>query len=762
MKNIQEVMTQEFYVSGMHCAACVRRVEETLLTVEGIVSAQVSLATETALVESIKGRLDPMDIYHAIDEKGYGISVDKGSDSIDVVLEEKRTQTRLRTDALKKKFWVSLIFCIPVLVLGKISWLPGLPDIAVSTYRLLWGVSALLTLPIMGYAGRQFFVGGWKAFRQRDANMDTLIALGTGSAWVYSVIVVIFPSYFPSGTALPFFEATAVVITLVLLGQYLEARARGKTSRTIEFLMDLRPLKATLVIDEVEKSVLVNQIEEGMTLLVRPGQKIPVDGHVTVGSTSVDESMITGESLSRRKKVGDKVIGGTTNIDGTIRFCADSVGEEMVLSRILELVRKAQASKPSIQKSVDVLASYFVPIVMILSVLTFVGWYNWGPEGSLNYGVVAAVSVLVIACPCALGLATPFSVMIALGKASERGLLIRNGDVIEKAHRIDTIVLDKTGTLTQGSPEVTKTMPRHGIPEEDLLCLASSVEIGSEHLIGRAIVRAASKRKLKLIEATDFLSVPGLGVGATVEGRVVRVGSFTFLKNAGMSVTREATGLDETTEVGQTRVFISVDNEYFGAFMIADPVRVGSREVISRLKHADVKVLMLTGDHEITANAVAEKVGIAEVRARMLPSDKVEHVLRLQESGHVVAMVGDGTNDAAALSQADVGIAMGDASDVALESADVVLVSNSLKGISELRDISRLAVANVRQNLFGAFIYNVLGIPIAAGVFYPIFGILLSPMIAGAAMAFSSLTVVTNANRLHSSIENSLKSQWSG
>ena len=340
--------------------------------------------------------------------------------------------------------------------------------------------------------------------------------------------------------------------------------------------------------------------------------------------------------------------------------------------------------------------------------------------------------------------------------------MIRNGDVIEKAHRIDTIVLDKTGTLTQGSPEVTKTMPRHGIPEEDLLCLASSVEIGSEHLIGRAIVRAASKRKLKLIEATDFLSVPGLGVGATVEGRVVRVGSFTFLKNAGMSVTREATGLDETTEVGQTRVFISVDNEYFGAFMIADPVRVGSREVISRLKHADVKVLMLTGDHEITANAVAEKVGIAEVRARMLPSDKVEHVLRLQESGHVVAMVGDGTNDAAALSQADVGIAMGDASDVALESADVVLVSNSLKGISELRDISRLAVANVRQNLFGAFIYNVLGIPIAAGVFYPIFGILLSPMIAGAAMAFSSLTVVTNANRLHSSIENSLKSQWSG
>ena len=762
MKNIQEVMTQEFYVSGMHCAACVRRVEETLLTVEGIVSAQVSLATETALVESIKGRLDPMDIYHAIDEKGYGISVDKGSDSIDVVLEEKRTQTRLRTDALKKNFLVSLIFCIPVLVLGKISWLPGLPDIAVSTYRLLWGVSALLTLPIMGYAGRQFFVGGWKAFRQRDANMDTLIALGTGSAWVYSVIVVIFPSYFPSGTALPFFEATAVVITLVLLGQYLEARARGKTSRTIEFLMDLRPLKATLVIDEVEKSVLVNQIEEGMTLLVRPGQKIPVDGHVTVGSTSVDESMITGESLSRRKKVGDKVIGGTTNIDGTIRFCADSVGEEMVLSRILELVRKAQASKPSIQKSVDVLASYFVPIVMILSVLTFVGWYNWGPEGSLNYGVVAAVSVLVIACPCALGLATPFSIMIALGKASERGLLIRNGDVIEKAHRIDTIVLDKTGTLTQGSPEVTKTMPRHGIPEEDLLRLASSVEIGSEHLIGRAIVRAASKRKLKLIEATDFLSVPGLGVGATVGGRVVRVGSFTFLKNAGMSVTRETTGLDDTTEVGQTRVFISVDNEYFGAFMIADPVRVGSREVISRLKHADVKVLMLTGDHEITANAVAEKVGIAEVRARMLPSDKVEHVLRLQESGHVVAMVGDGTNDAAALSQADVGIAMGDASDVALESADVVLVSNSLKGISELRDISRLAVANVRQNLFGAFIYNVLGIPIAAGVFYPIFGILLSPMIAGAAMAFSSLTVVTNANRLHSSIENGLKRQWSG
>ena len=758
----EKVVSQEFYVSGMHCAACVRRVEETLLGVKGVVSAQVSLATETALVESIQGTLDSMEIYNAVTESGYGIKVDKGSDTIEAVLEEKQRQGDLRADVLMKKFWVGLVLAIPVLVIGKISWVPGLSDLEPVIYRRLWAISALLTIPIMSYVGGQFFIGAWKAFRHRNANMDTLVVLGTGSAWGYSFMAVAFPSYFPDGTAVPFFEATAVVITLVLLGQYLEAKARGKTSRTIEFLMDLRPLRATVMVDEVETSVLAGQIEKGMTVLVRPGQKIPVDGRITEGSTSVDESMITGEVLSRPKAAGDKVIGGTTNVDGAIQFCADSVGEEMVLSRILELVRKAQASKPSIQKSVDIVASYFVPSVMILSVLTFTAWYNFGPDQALNYGVVAAVSVLVIACPCALGLATPFSVMIALGKASERGLLIRNGDVIETACKIDTVIFDKTGTLTQGYPVVAAVKPTNNISEEGLLRLASSVEIGSEHLLGKAIVKIASDRAIQLSETTDFVSIPGMGVSAKVENMTVRVGTLGFLTDSGMSLTQEVSQIDNTAEIGQTPVLVSANNEYVGAFMISDPVRTGSKEVIDRLKGVNVRVIMLTGDHERTANAVAREVGISEVSARMLPGDKVANVRKLQEEGRIVAMVGDGINDAAALSQADIGIAMGDASDVALESSDVVLVSQSLKGVYELRDISRLAVANVRQNLFGAFIYNVLGIPVAAGVLYPIFGILLSPMIAGAAMAFSSLTVVTNANRLHSSIAHSVASQWVG
>jgi len=759
MNDNPNLLTQEFYVSGMHCAACVLRVEEALLGVSGVLSAEVSLATETVLIKSVQGSLDLMDVYTAVDKKGYEVVVDKGSDSVDGLLEERKKQDDLRTDLLIRKFLVGLVLSIPVLIIGKIDWISGLPGLSPVIYRRLWALSALLTLPIMGYAGRQFFVGAWRSFRQRNANMDTLIALGTGSAWGYSFMVVISPSYFPDGTALPFFEATAVVITLVLLGQYLEAKARGKTSRTIEFLMDLRPLRATVLADGVEKEVPANQIQKGMTLLVRPGQKIPVDGHIIEGITTVDESMVTGEMLSLKKESGDKVIGGTTNVDGTIRLCADSVGEEMVLSRILELVRKAQASKPSIQKSVDLVASYFVPTVMIISIVTFVGWYNFGPEGSFNYGVVAAVSVLVIACPCALGLATPFSVMIALGKASERGLLIRNGDVIETAHKVSTVFLDKTGTLTEGSPEVSAIITSNVNTEEDVLRLASSVEIESEHLLGRAIVKAAVERDISTSRVTEFLALPGKGVSAKVEGKLVRVGTLAFLADSGMEVSKEVCQIDELVDMEQTRVLVSVDSRYIGGFIISDPVRTGAKEAISRLKRMGVRVIMLTGDREVTAHAVAKVTGIKEVEARMLPADKVDRIERIQGNGQVVAMVGDGINDAAALSQADVGVAMGDASDVALESADVVLVSKSLRGISELRDISRIAVANIRQNLFGAFVYNVLGIPIAAGLLYPIFGVLLSPMLAGAAMAFSSLTVVTNANRLHFSIVNDLDRQ---
>ena len=612
--------------------------------------------------------------------------------------------------------------------------------------RGLWTLRWLLTIPIMVYVGGRFFTGGWSAFRRHDANMDTLVALGTGAAWLYSTVAVAFPGLFPEGTAHPFYEATAVVITLVVLGQALEARARGRTSQAVRRLMDLRPLVARVIRDNAEVGVPAAEVRVGEMVVVRPGEKIPVDGRVHEGRSAVDESMVTGESIPVEKAPGDEVVGGTINASGVIHFVAERVGSEMVLSRIVQMVRDAQGTKPPIQRVVDVVASYFVPSVMIVSVVSFAVWYTFGP--SLSYAVVVAVAVLVIACPCALGLATPISIMVAVGKAAEHGVLIRNGEALQRAREVDTVVLDKTGTVTQGAATLTDVVPQPGVSDEELLGLTAAVEAGSEHPLGRAVVDGALARGVRFERATDFVAVPGQGVRATSGGRTVLVGTASFLTEAGVDtgdLERKATDL---AAEGRTPILAAADGKPLGALGIFDPVKSDSVVAIRRLQALGKHVVILTGDHEATARAVAREVGVDTVWARVLPEQKAQRIAELQKQGGRVAMVGDGINDAPALAQADVGIAIGTGTDLAMEAADVTLMGGSLGGVVDLMEISEATFANIRQNLVGAFIYNVLGIPVAAGVFYPLFGILLKPVYAGAAMAFSSVTVVTNANRL--------------
>ncbi len=613
--------------------------------------------------------------------------------------------------------------------------------------RALWFISCFLTVPIMVYVGRRFFTGAWLAFKHREATMDTLVALGTGSAWVYSTFALFLPGIFPEGTAHPFYEATAVVITLVMLGQALEARAKGKTSQALRRLMDLRPRTARVVRGGEEVEVPAQEVRVGELLVVRPGERVPVDGEVAEGQSAVDESMVTGESLPVEKSVGDPVVGGTLNRAGSFRFRAARVGKDTVLAHIVDMVRTAQGSKPSIQRTVDYVAGYFVPAVMIIAVLTFAVWYTFGPDPRLSFAAVVAVAVLVIACPCALGLATPISVMVSVGKAAEYGILVRNGDALQAARRIDTVVLDKTGTITQGDPRVMGILPVRG-GEEALLTLAAAAEEGSEHPLARAVVSAARSRGLTWDRASGFEATPGRGVTATVNGVRVMVGGPGFLRDLDFPAEDFEGVVEGIARAGRTPILVAEGREFLGALAVSDPVKDDSAAAVGRLKEMGLRVVMLTGDHDATAQAVAVEVGVDEAISQVLPAEKADRVRELQRAGRRVAMVGDGINDAPALAVADVGIALGTGTDVAIETGDLVLMGGSLTGVVQALELSQATYRNIRQNLFGAFFYNVLGIPIAAGVLYPVFGILLSPVIAGAAMAFSSVTVVSNANRL--------------
>ena len=742
------VLTQEVAIRGMTCAACVRRVEMALGSVPGITSAEVSLATESVRIEYVPGVLDTAVMRDTVAAAGYEVDAAAEAEGIEETLKRRDEEREQEARSLLRRFWVGAALGLPVVIIGHAHFHPAFRSIDPVTMRWLWALSGVLTIPIMVYVGGRFFTGGWSAFRRHDANMDTLVALGTGAAWLYSTVAVAFPGLFPEGTAHPFYEATAVVITLVVLGQALEARAKGRTSQAVRRLMDLRPLVARVVRGGTEVEVPAAEVQVGEIVVVRPGEKIPVDGRVREGRSAVDESMVTGESIPVEKGPGDEVVGGTMNSAGVLHFRAERVGRDMVLSRIVEMVREAQGAKPPIQRVVDVVASYFVPSVMIVSVVSFALWYTFGPEPALSYAVVVAVAVLVIACPCALGLATPISIMVAVGKAAEHGILIRNGEALQRARLVDTVVLDKTGTVTQGRPTLTDVVPLGGISDEELLRLAAAAETGSEHPLAQAVAEGAAARGVEYPRTSDFEAVPGLGIQATVDGRPVLVGTAAFLAQAGVktdALEEQATKLAET---GRTPILVAADGQPLGALGISDPVKEESGAAIARLQEMGLHVVILTGDHEATARAVAKEVGVESVLARVLPDQKAQRIKELQDQGRSVAMVGDGINDAPALAQADVGIAIGTGTDVAMEAGDVTLMGGSLEGVVEMMEISEATFRNIRQNLVGAFIYNTLGIPVAAGVFYPFLGILLSPVIAGAAMAFSSVTVVTNANRL--------------
>jgi Cu+-exporting ATPase len=609
-------------------------------------------------------------------------------------------------------------------------------------------VSAILTLPVLFWSGGHFFSGAWAALKHRSANMNTLIALGTAAAWLYSTIAILFPSIFPEGTSEPFYDVVAVVIALVVLGQALELRAKGRTSEAIKKLMGLQAKTARVIRDGHEIDIPVEEVLVGDIVQVRPGEKVPVDGQIVEGSSAVDESMLTGESLPVSKKPGDEVIGATLNKTGAFKFRATKVGKDTALAQIVKMVQDAQNSKAPIARLADTVSGYFVPIVMILAVLTFVIWFDFGPQPQLVFALVTSVTVLIIACPCALGLATPMSLMVGIGKGAENGILIRSGEALQTAHQIKTVVLDKTGTITKGKPELTDVVVVGEWKENDLLRLAASVERSSEHPLAEAIVEGGKARQLNLVEPTAFEAVPGHGVIATVEGRRVVLGNLKMMQREASALGNLEAQAAHLADDGKTPMYVAIDGQAAGIVAVADTVKEDSAEAIAALHKMGIEVVMITGDNQRTAQAIARQVGVDRVLAEVLPEDKAHNVHLLQAENKKVAMVGDGINDAPALAQANVGLAIGTGTDVAIEASDITLIKGSLKGVVTAIEVSRATMRNIKQNLVGAFIYNALGVPVAMGVLYPFFGILLSPLLAGAAMAFSSVTVVSNANRL--------------
>lgn len=722
----------------MSCAGCVATVENALKNVPGVSEAAVNFAEHTA---TVRGRVDPNVLVTAVTASGYGAAELRGVEDET----EKESVELVHYRSLLRKFVVATAVGLPLFIAEPLGFLPMLDT---PSGRFFWFLVGFATLGVLIYSGGHFFRGAWKSFRAHNANMDTLIALGTGAAWVFSMLVLIFPGIVPSLARHAYFEAAAIIIALINLGQALEIRARGKTSEAIKRLIGLQPKTARVIRNGKESDIPISEVGLDETLRVRPGEKIPVDGVIIEGHSSVDESMLTGEPMPVEKKTGDEVTGGTLNKSGTFLFQAKHIGADTALARIIEMVRRAQSAKPAIGRLADRISAVFVPTVLIIAVITFLAWFNLGPEPKLSYMLVATMTVLIIACPCALGLATPISIMVGVGKAAEYGILIRNGEALQQAGKLTTIVLDKTGTITAGRPAVTALVPAAGWDEKQLLTWAASIETGSEHPLAEAIVSGAKTTGRALFPASGFQAIAGHGVSATVEGKQVLFGNLRLMTINNI----EAAGLkdraEELAELAQTPMYLAVAGSVAGIVAVADPVKPDSKAAIARLRAIGLKVVMITGDNRATAAAVAREVGVDEVMAEVLPGDKAEKVASLQQRGEIVGMVGDGINDAPALAQADVGYAIGTGTDIAIESADVALMRGSLLGVADAIAISRATVRNIKQNLFGAFIYNVLGIPVAAGVLYPLMGLLLNPIIAGAAMAMSSVTVVSNANRL--------------
>jgi Cu+-exporting ATPase len=744
-----------FLIEHMHCSSCVTRIELALKMTPGIVSARANLGPNAVDVEYQPEVVDLEGIRRAIESAGHKVAepkpaeikaaVEEGADP-----EEAARSREYRT--LMRKFWFAAVISVPVMALSYPDLIPGLREwmpMGSGTRRIVWGLLGVLTLPVLLWSGSQFYSGMWQALKHRAANMHTLIAIGITAAFLYSVIAVLFPELFPEqALAEVFWDVSAVVVALVVLGLALELKAKGRTSEAIKKLISLQAKTAKVIRDGKEVDLPVEEVVVDDIVVVRPGEKIPVDGEVADGSSAVDESMITGESMPVEKQVGDEVIGGTLNKTGSFQFRATKVGKDTALASIIRMVKDAQGSKAPIQRIVDAVSGYFVPAVMILAILAFVAWYLVGPEPRIIYATIVLVTTLIIACPCALGLATPTSLTVGIGKGAENGVLIRSGDALQTSEKLDALILDKTGTITRGEPALTDVVPAGGMDEAEVLRLAASLERGSEHPLGEAIVKGADKSNIKLANTEGFAAIPGHGVSGRIDGKDVLLGNAKLMHDRSVAIDALASDWERLATEGKTPMYVAIDGRPAGLVAVADTVKPDSKQAIDLLKQMGIEVVMLTGDNERTAQAIARQVNIDRVLAEVLPDDKAHEVQKLQLEGKTVGMVGDGINDAPALAQADVGFAIGTGTDVAIEASDVTLIKGSLVGVVTAIEISRATMRNVRQNLVGAFGYNTLGIPVAMGVLYPFMGLLLSPLIAAAAMALSSVTVVTNANRL--------------
>ncbi len=735
-------------IGGMTCAACSQRVEKVLAKLDGVESAAVNLATEKATVVYDPRRVRLSAIKAAIEKAGYqALEVSKAD-----AAEEDRVRRQKEIRAMWVRFIIAAVFSLPLLyiamapMIGFVS-LPFPRALEPMRYPLIYGLTELiLTIPVI-IVGRRFYTVGFKALWQRSPNMDSLIAVGTSAAMIYSVYNVfqIAAGNMHAVDAL-YFETAGVIITLILLGKTLEAVSKGRTSEAIKKLMGLAPKTATIIVDGEEKEIPIDEVEIGDIVAVKPGGKIPVDGTVLDGHTAVDESMLTGESMPVDKKAGDPVYGASLNVSGAIRFRAEKVGSETALARIIQLVEDAQGSKAPIAQMADIVSGYFVPIVCAIAVVAGVAWFIG--TGDIEFALTIFISVLVIACPCALGLATPTAIMVGTGKGAEHGILIKGGEALETTHKISTIVFDKTGTITEGKPTVTDLLTGEGFAAEELLRLTASAETGSEHPLGQAIVREAKKKGLLLPPLEDFRAIAGRGIEAKANGAALLAGNRKLMEERGISLAPLEKESDRLAKEGKTPMYVALDGSLAGIIAVADVVKPSSRAAIARLHRMGIEVAMITGDNKKTAAAIAEQVGIDRVLAEVLPQDKAGEVKALQAEGRRVAMVGDGINDAPALAQADIGIAIGSGTDVAMESADIVLMRSDLTDVSTAIHLSKKTIRNIKQNLFWAFGYNTIGIPIAAGVLHLFGGPLLNPIFAAAAMSLSSVSVLLNALRL--------------
>ncbi|AVF76666.1 copper-translocating P-type ATPase [Vibrio alginolyticus] len=732
----------QMLIQGMTCASCVSSVEKALTNVEGVEKAQVNLAEQSALVFASQDSDDLLNaIVESVKQAGYQAEIlqDAATQQEKQAQQQRQQQKRFKLDAI-----AGLVVGAPLMIWGVAG---GNMMIRSTNDQLAWGAIGIVCLLLLATAGKHFFSNAWLAATHKRATMDTLVALGTGAAWFYSMLVVIFPDWFPLASRHVYFEASAMIIGLISLGHYIEAKAKANTTRSLQALINLQPQQATVITEQGDQQITVEQITLGMKLRIKPGEKVPVDGVVIQGESYIDESMLTGEPVPVLKAQEAQVSAGTLNTDGGLVIEATGIGANTMLARIIRMVRTAQSSKPAIAKLADQISSVFVPVVVGIAILAALVWFAVGPEPKASYMLVVTTTVLIIACPCALGLATPLSVTVGVGKAAELGILIKDADALQLASKVDTVVFDKTGTLTQGKPSVQQVFT-HATSQEDLLALAYAAERQSEHPLAKAVCDYAKRHDAKDVSLDKFENVRGRGILATYQDKPLLIGSLQFMQAENVETSALKSAIDECAKNAWTPVAVALNGELIGLLAIADPIKSDAKQALSALKSQGIKTVMLTGDNQHVANAIGQELGIDEVIAQVMPDEKAQHIEQLQSQGHVVAMVGDGINDAPALALSNLGIAMGSGSDVAIESSQMTILNTSPMAVVHAIELSRATLKNMKQNLFGAFVYNSLGIPVAAGVLYPAFGFLLSPVVAGAAMALSSITVVSNANRL--------------